>query len=72
MLDHLPILTLLRQTRINNKSPLIFESRNLNGKKQMRIKQALFKIDWINALRGKDCNENFNIFTDIMKKLWMK
>ena len=34
MLDHLPILTLLRQTKLKNKSPLIFESRNFNEKKE--------------------------------------
>ena len=34
MSDHLPILTLLRQTKLKNSSPLIFESRNLNEKKK--------------------------------------
>ena len=32
MSDHLPILTLLRQTKLKNMTPLIFESRNLNKK----------------------------------------
>ena len=34
MSDHLPTLTLLRQTKIKNTTPLIFESRNLNDKKK--------------------------------------
>lgn len=38
MSDHLPILTLLRQTKINNKSSLIFESRNLTEKKTNKDK----------------------------------
>ena len=32
MSDHLPILTLLRQTKLNNNAPFVFESRNLNDK----------------------------------------
>ena len=46
MSDHLPILTLLRQTKLNNNAPLIFESRNLNDKNIKLINDALQKIDW--------------------------
>ena len=43
MSDHLPILTLLRQTKLNNNVPLIFESRNLNDKNIKTINDALQK-----------------------------
>ena len=34
--NHLPILTLLKQTKVTNKEPLYFESRNLNDAKLAR------------------------------------
>ena len=34
MSDHLPTLTLLRQAKIKNLNPLVFESRDLNVKKE--------------------------------------
>ena len=66
MSDHLPMLTLLRQTN-KNTNLLVFESRNLNDKKKI-IKQSLYKIDWIRKLTGANCNENYNIFTKILKQ----
>ena len=46
MSDHLPTLTLLRQTKLKNTNPLIFKSRNLNEKRINQINQSLYKIDW--------------------------
>ena len=43
--DHLPSLVLLKQTKILNKEPLEFESRNLNSNKISEIKDNLNKID---------------------------
>ena len=37
--DHLPCITLLRQTRISSKSPLEFKRRNLNAKKLTKSKK---------------------------------
>ena len=69
MSDHLPTLTLLRQTKIKNTNPLIFESRNLNDKKINQINQSLYKIDWTGKLKGENCNENYNIFTNILNEI---
>ena len=67
MSDHLPILTLLRQTKLNNNMLLIFESRNLNDKNIKLINNALQKIDWYSKLSGSNCNENYNKFTTLLK-----
>ena len=69
MSDHLPTLTLLRQTKIKNNTPLIFESRKLNDTNKKLIKEALHKIDWISKLSGTSCNENYNIFTNVLKTI---
>ena len=58
--DHLPILTLLRQTRLKNNSPLIFESRNLNEKNLKLLNTALHQTNWDNIITGENCNENYN------------
>ena len=60
MSDHLPILTLLRQTKLKNNTPLIFESRNLNEENLNLINTALQQIDWDISLSGSNCNENYN------------
>ena len=41
MSDHLPTLTLLRQTKIKNNTPLIFESRKLNDKNKKFNKRGI-------------------------------
>ena len=40
MSDNLPILTLLKQTKVTNKEPLYFESRHLNDAKLAKIRQT--------------------------------
>ena len=67
MSDHLPILTLLRQTKLNNNAPLIFKSRNLNDKNIKLINDTLQKIDWCSKQSGSNCNENYNKFTTLLK-----
>ena len=39
--DHLPLLCLLKQTKILDKQPLTFESRSLNNDKLLNIKKLL-------------------------------
>ena len=65
MSDHLPILTLLRQTKLKNNTPLIFESRKLNDKIVHSINTALHQINWDDKLSGVNCNENYNICYDL-------
>ena len=67
MSDHLPTLTLLKQTRIVDKDPIIFESHCLNNDKFGKIKHELYSIDWNGHLNSSDCNENFNVFCDILR-----
>ena len=43
--DHLPTLALLKQTKITDKLPLEFESRNLNEKKMSQIKHKLYNVN---------------------------
>ena len=37
--------------------------------KKKLIKQPLYKMDWINKLTGNVCNENYNIFTKVLKQI---
>ena len=69
MSDHLPVLTLLRQTKLKYRKPLMFESRNLNEKKIKLIKERLMKTDWITLLTKDSCNENYNLFAKILKDI---
>ena len=66
MSDHLPTLTLLKQTKIVDKDPIIFESCCLNDVKLGKIKQELSNIDWNGHSNSEDCNVNFIIFCDIL------
>ena len=66
MSDHLPILTMLRQTKIKNNTPLVFESRNLNEKNLKLINADLQQTNWDNKLAGTNCNENYNILTNLI------
>ena len=69
MSDHLPILPLLRQTKLKKNMPLTFESRNLNDNNIKLINNALQKIDWNSKLSGSNCNENYNTFTTLLKTI---
>ena len=66
MSDHLPILTLLRHTKLKYNTPLIFESRNLNDKNIHLINTALQQINWDDKLSGLNCNDNYNTFTTLI------
>ena len=58
--DHLPLLCLVKQTKLLDKSPLEFESRSLNDNKLQEIKNKLYRADWIGLLNSESCDENFN------------
>ena len=60
--DHLPILTMLKQTRLLNKEPLKFESRCLNEDKLKIVNTRLMEMDWIGVLIGMTSDEKFNQF----------
>ena len=62
MSDHLPMLTLLKQTKLLDKEPLEFESQNLTDKKITAIKNDLLQVDWTSTLTGGNSDQNFDIF----------
>ena len=62
MFDHIPVLTLWKQTKFTDKTSLEFKSRNLNEAKLSQIWEKLFEIDWIAVLNSNSCDENFSIF----------
>ena len=62
MSDHLPVLTLLKQTKFVDKTSLEFKSRNLNESNLSQIKAKLFEVDWNGLLSANACDKNVNIF----------
>ena len=50
MPDHLPVLTLLKQTKFTDKTSLEFKSRNLNEAKLSQIQEKPSEINWIASL----------------------
>ena len=62
--DHLPIMCLLKQTKITDKTPLTFESRSLTPEKLNVIKNKLQLEDWHGLLNKTDVDENFDLLGD--------
>ena len=63
--DHLPLITMMQQTRLADKSPLKYESRCLTEDKLNKVRNSLFQKDWIGLLNGTT-NENFDTFSQII------
>ena len=59
----MPVLVLLKQTKLLDNKPIKFESRKLNGKSITLIKQKLFQVDWTRHLNATNCSENFDLFS---------
>ena len=72
MSDHMPLLTLLKQTKVMDKTNLEFKSRNLNDTKIGVIRDELFAVDWIGELNNKSSSENFTKFCSIVKGIMDK
>ena len=62
--DHLPLLAMLKQTRLLNTEPLEFDSRYLKDKKLKCVNNILMNVDWIGLLTGTTSNQKFNQFSD--------
>ena len=69
MSDHLLILAMLKQTRLLNTSPIMFESRCLNDNKLKTVNNRLLHIDWIGELTGTTSDEKFNQFSAIVERI---
>ena len=67
MSDHHPVVTLFKQTKTTDKSPIEFESRRLNEDKINQINQKLHDVDWNGNLNSNDCNTNFNKFCELLQ-----
>ena len=68
MSDHLPTLMLLKQTKLVDKSPLVYRSRKLTEEKIQSTKEKLKEIDWNGVLNNKNCNTNFDKFNEELKR----
>ena len=67
MSDHLPAITLFKQTKFTDKSPIEFESRRLTEDKINWINQKLHNVDWNGNLNSDNCNTNFNKFCGLLQ-----
>ena len=67
--DHLPLVALLRQTKITDKSPIEFTSCRLNATKISQIHQKLSTTDWKGILNSDDTNTNTNRFMSEMEAI---
>ena len=64
MSDHLPILAMLKQTKLCNSEPITFNSRCLNDTKLKQVNTELMNVDWISLLNGMTSDEKFNQFSN--------
>ena len=58
--DHLPSLVLLRQTKVRDNKPLLFESKLLNEQKLAKIKNELQQKNWNGLLKQDNHSANFD------------
>ena len=69
MSDHMPLLTLLKQTKVTDRTNLVFKSRNLTEGKLETIRNRLFSVDWIGCLNASTCNKNFEKFQEVVNDI---
>ena len=67
--DHLPFVTLLKQTKLLNKEHLTFKSGCLNANKPKEANHQLMRKDWIGTLTGTTSNNKFNQFSDTVNEV---
>ena len=65
--DHLPSLLLLKQMKVNDNTPIEFESRNLSKEKILQINNELRQVNWNGQLNSNNYNINFNTFCSKIK-----
>ena len=57
-------MCLLKQTKIIDKNPLIFDSRSLTTDKLNIVKNKLYSVNWYGLLNRDDVDDNFNLLND--------
>ena len=58
--DH-PMVALLKQTKLSDKTPIEYTSRKLNDAKIKSINNKLCQKDWNGILNSEDVNANFDV-----------
>ena len=61
--DHLPLLILLKQTKLICNKLIEFKTRKPNVKNINLIKYKLYQVDWTKHLSSNSCSEKFDFFT---------
>ena len=67
--DHLPLLVLLKQTKLLDNKLIKFESRKLDENTITLIKQKLFQVNWTRLLNATNCSENFDLFSSKINEI---
>ena len=70
--DHMPLLCLVKQTKILDKEPLFFQSRAMTSSKLLDIKNKLLHVDWIAHLNWSHVLRTLTYTTTYLKMRWMK
>ena len=66
MSDHLPCITVLQNALMTSKEPVTIHTRKLDKLSLNRLNTELNNRDWTNELTSNDCNQNFEIFHNIL------
>ena len=66
--NHLPAITLLKQTKYWIKKPIEFNSRGLTDDKLRIIKHKLHRVDWMGELNSNDVTTNFDCFVQVINE----
>ena len=69
MSDHLPLVMMLKQTKLLNKEPITFTSRCLDDNKLRKANHKLMCKDWIGLLTSTMSNTKFNQFCDTVNEV---
>ena len=69
MSDHLPLIVMLKQTKVLNREPITFTSRCLNEDKLKIVRHHLIHKDWIGLITGTTSNAKFDQFCNIVNQV---
>ena len=69
MSDHLPLIVMLKQTKVLNRDPITFTSCCLNEDKLKIVRHHLIHKDWIGLITGTTSNAKFDQFCNIVNQV---
>ena len=67
--NHLPLLVLLKQTKLLDNKLIEFKSRKLDEKSITLIKQKLLQANWTRHLNATNCSENSDLFSSKLNEI---